>query len=221
MNDAIDFDRASIAAVEHGFKKAVVTSRVKVVAIATAKVARAIGARWLLDKDALVKQGFTSVELDYELNGVRLKHAIDKVASLEVTADLVNKFKVFRKGDDNKKAKRLMVSFVAHTSDPPFPLLEHLLKVGSGEGTCTLTPLQAEMFDAPKEAKAKPKKQRSLRLSPLPPDNRAGKKRPTAPSPLARKASARRERAKKKANAAGMPDVAVAAAAGEREPLLG
>jgi hypothetical protein len=187
MNNATEFDRASIGAVEHRIKKGAVSSRVKVVAIATAKIARAIGARWLLDKDALVKQGFTSVELDYELKNVRVKHAIEKVASLEVVADLVTKFKVFRKGDDKKKAARLMVSFVVHTTEPPFTLLEHLMKVGAGEGACTLVPLQAEMFDTPKEAKPKPSRQKKLPLEPP-----AAKKRPAAPSPLAQKAAKRR-----------------------------
>ncbi len=148
MNTEIVFERARIAAVEHRISAAGVSSRIKVVAIATSKIAKAIGARWLLDRDQLVKQGFTSVELDYAMKNVRAKHSIDKVATLEVISDLVTKFKVFRKGDDNKKSKRLMASFQVHHSGSPFELLEHLMKVGEGEGTFTLEPLQSELFPA-------------------------------------------------------------------------
>lgn len=182
MNTEIIFDKARITAVEHKISSGVVTSRLKVVAIATAKIARAIGARWLLDKEALVKQGFSSVELDYALKNVRLKHGIEKVAHVELVSELVTKFKVFRKGDDNKKSKRLMVSFQAHHSGSPFELLEHLMKVGEGEGTCTLIGLQAEMFPkttAEPKPKTKgrqitlpsaPKKTPPTKLKPLPSD---------------------------------------------------
>lgn len=162
MSDEIVFERARIVAVEHKISAGSVSSRMKVVAIATAKIARAIGARWLLDKEALVKQGFTSVELDYLMKNVRAKHAIDKV-QLELVSDLITKFKVFRKGDDAKKSKRLMVSFVVHHVGSPFELLEHLMKVGEGEGICTLVPLQVEMFD--KQPEAKPKKVAPLQLT--------------------------------------------------------
>lgn len=182
MNTEIIFEKARITAVEHRITAGTVTSRLKVVAIATAKIARAIGARWLLDKDALVKQGFSSVELDYALKNVRLKHGIEKVANLELVSEMVTKFKVFRKGDDAKKAKKLMVSFQAHHTGSPFELLEHLMKVGEGEGTCTLIGLQAEMFPEnaaepkPKsrgrqiEIPSAPKKSAPKKDHPLPPD---------------------------------------------------
>lgn len=192
MNNEIVFERAKITAVEHKIHSGSVSSRVKVVAIATAKIARAIGARWLLDKDALVKAGFTSVELDYVLKNVRAKHSIDKLANLEMISELVTKFKVFRKGDDSKKSKRLMVSFQVHHSGSPFELLEHLMKVGEGEGVCTLIPMQAEMFEAPaKSGKPKEKKSRQGTLA--------------SAAEVDRKASAKRERAKK-----GKPDPTLA-----------
>lgn len=192
MNTEIVFERAKITAVEHKIHSGSVSSRVKVVAIATAKIARAIGARWLLDKDALVKAGFTSVELDYLLKNVRAKHSIDKVANLEMVSDLITKFKVFRKGDDAKKSRRLMVSFQIHHAGSPFELLEHLMKVGEGEGVCTLIPLQSEMFDEPaKNGKAtRVPKERKSRQGTL-----------ASAAEVDRKSSAKRERVKK-----GKPD---------------
>lgn len=192
MNDIV-FEKARIAAVEHKIHAGAVTSRLKVVAIATAKIARALGARWLLDKDALVKQGFTSVELDYALKNVRAKHAIDQVHAVELVSDLVTKFKVFRKGDDNKKSKRLMVSFQVHHTGSPFEMLEHLMKVGEGEGVCTLVPLQRELFAGnDKPAAAKKSKQ--------------------ANGEVDRAASAKRERRKKNAPDPFMSDAPVVAA---------
>lgn len=148
MNKPIDFERARIVSIEHKIAPGgSVTSRVKIVALATAKIARALNARYLLDKDSLVKTGFSSVELEQVIKNVRATHAIEGIGSLQLDSELATKFKVFRKGDDNKKSKRLMVSFVLHHAGAPFQLLEWLLKVGQGEGVCSLLPLQAEMFD--------------------------------------------------------------------------
>lgn len=197
----IVFDKARIAHVQHKIAAGSVTSHIKVVALATAKVAKAINARWLLDRDALVKQGFNSVDLDFVMKNVRGHHAIDSISSFTTTSELAHKFRVYRKGDDKRKAKRLMVSFLVVHSGSPFEVLEHLMKVGEGEGTYTLTPLQQELFAATadnqkraKDAKPKPTKK---------PARKPQQQTLASAAEVNRRDSARRERKAKAKQAAG------------------
>jgi hypothetical protein len=216
LNIEIVFDKARLADVK--LAPAAASYKIKVVAIATPRVAKAIGAPWLLDRGALVRSGFNLAKTDFVLNSARLKHSLDKT-QLEVVSDRVTQFKLFRTGDGKKDAKRLMVCFVAHVVGAPFETLEHWLKVGEGEGTCTLIALQAELdlggkkdagrqipLHAPKAAK----KTKGVSTKP--------------PASVDRKASGAREK-RKKANGRGMPDAAVTAplegtAAGKHAPAL-
>lgn len=144
--------------------------RIQLVAIATSKVARSIDAGWLLDKNSLLRHGFSLTKSDFVLVSARLKHAVDKLSQIEVVSDKVHQFKVFRIGDGKKQSKRLMISLAADVVGPPFEVLEHWLKIGGGEGVCTLEPMQAELFDGAGNGKS---------AMPLAPAKKAAKK--TAP----------------------------------------
>ena len=163
MNREVTFEKAAIIDIKLGI--AAGSYQIKLVAAATAKVARAIGAPWLLDKYALVRGGFSLAKCDYVFGSATLKHVMDK-SSLEVLCDKISLFKVFRTGDGKKQAKRLMISFTARTTVPVFLALEHWMKVGEAPGLCTIVPMQSELFDGAKpEAKAKPAKKRSTAVA--------------------------------------------------------
>lgn len=155
MNTEIVFEKARIAGIE---LKPDSSGRVKIIALATSDIASALGAPWLLDEHALVKQGFASVQLDKTMKDMRAKHTL-ATASLELVSAVVKKFKVFHRGDNVKKTTRLMVSFSVEYAGGMFELLEHVMKVGSGEGICILSSMQAELFEEPEpEQPAEPMK---------------------------------------------------------------
>lgn len=185
MNTEIVFERAKIMDVK--VASAAASHQIKFVAIATAKIARSIGASWLLDKKEVVRSGFILTKSDFTLASVRLKHSFEK-SQVEQIAEKVSQFKVFRTGDGKKQSKSLMIQFVAHVSGGPFDVMQHWHNVGEGEGVCTLIPLQSEMFDEPaKNGKAtRPPKERKSRQGTL-----------ASAAEVDRKSSAKRERVKK------------------------
>ena len=153
MNPVV-FEKSRITAVEHKLGNGGVSSRIKVAAVFTAKVAQALNAKWVLfDKEQLVKDGFKSVELDAEVKNIGIRFEVPKLGgALDLTSESATNFKVLRMGDGKKKAKKLMVQFRIQHAGSPFELLEHMIRVGGAEGTLTLTPLQKEMFEEAQKA---------------------------------------------------------------------
>lgn len=136
-------ETATITAVEHKIWSGAVSSRIKVVAVLTAKVAAELEARWLLlDKR---HAGFTTVDLDYQIKNVRVRFQAPQLDPLEFESELISHFRVFRKNDGQRK--RLMVSFRITHGGSPFELLEYLIRVGGVEGRCGLVPLQKGLFE--------------------------------------------------------------------------
>lgn len=159
MNTEIVFEKARISAIEIKPASSGMSSRVHFIGLATANIAEALGAPWLLDDNGVVKSGFANVELEVELKNVRAKHSIEKIGALEMVSELATKFRIFRKGDDaTRSKKKLLVSFQVNYAGALFDILEHLSKVGSGEGTCTLITLQEEMFPESQQAEPPAKK---------------------------------------------------------------
>jgi len=147
MTGEIMFEQARIMAVEHKIVGNAVTSKMKIVAIATPEVACALGAQCLLDRGILVTRGFNVVELDFSMKNLRVTHVVPKISTVVTNSETAFRFRLFRKGDDAKEDKKLMVSFVVQHNGSPFEILEHLMKVGEAEGLCALLPLPSEMFE--------------------------------------------------------------------------
>lgn len=157
MMKPIVFEKAHISAVEHKIGNGAVTSRIKVTAVFTPEVATAMEARWVLfDRDQVVKNGYKNIELDYELKNLRMTFEVPEMAQsrLQLTSELASGFKVMRRGDGKKKAKRLAVQFRIGHAGSPFDLLEYLIRIGGAVGRMELTALQQEMFPAQDQAEA-------------------------------------------------------------------
>ncbi|HLH43121.1 MAG TPA: hypothetical protein VKV74_09055 [Bryobacteraceae bacterium] len=115
-------------------------SRLRFVAAATPQVAAKIGASWMLDPRAPTG---VRVPISFEMESVTLLHELKIQKSnyrLRIKSERVDHFRVFRADEE------LMVTFVASVQGAMFELIEHILKVGCGEGTCTLDPIQEGMF---------------------------------------------------------------------------
>lgn len=130
----------------------VMTNDVRLVSELTAGIATALDARWLLfDGKMVVRSGFKSTDLDSVFVGATFTHEIAKIGKLELNGCEVSKFKVFRTGDGKKKPKKLMVAFSVRYTGAPFDLVEHLIKVGKGEGLCSVSaPQQERLFEGGK-----------------------------------------------------------------------
>lgn len=135
-------------------------NKLRVVSLMTAKAADELGARWLVfDREAVIRSGFTSTELDAVFLGATFVHEVEKIGKLELVGCDVGKFKAFRTGDGKKKPRRLMLAFTVTYRGGPFDLQEHLIKCGRGEGACSVAaPQQEEMFkkEAAKQAPSAP-----------------------------------------------------------------
>lgn len=119
-----------------------ITNKMEIVGMFTATVAEKLGAEYLLfDKERTVRAGFKGVELDALFTSAAVKHGIEKISMLELASCEVSKFKAMRLGDGKKKPKRIMVKFEVKYAGAPFVLVEHLLKVGRGEGVCRIVAL--------------------------------------------------------------------------------
>lgn len=150
MKDIV-LQKAAITGITFKRAKKSSSASIDVTGILTADIANVIGCRWLLfDKEQIPKAGYTAIQLDIEYVDLRMKFAAPAAArnsdkGLDMYVSKASHFEVYRSGG-KKKAKRLMVSFRLDYSGPPFELIEFWLR-GEMEGTCTLVPRQAELFD--------------------------------------------------------------------------
>lgn len=125
----------------------------------TTGIVKELGASIVIDKGGIIKSGFDSLKFSAGYRDATVKH-FHKVSNLEMNGCIVDNFLAHRIGG-KKKPKKMLVSFRVTYGGPPFQLVEHMLKLGKGEGEMTVDapeqqdlPLTADKQPAPK-AKAK------------------------------------------------------------------
>ncbi len=117
----------------------VLSNRLKFVTMLTQSVAKELGAGWLVfEKGGAVRGGFDIVELDATFPEATVIHEVGKMSRLKLQGVTASHFRAYRLGDGKKKPKKLMLSFRVEHAGPPFELMDHMLKIGKGEGECTI-----------------------------------------------------------------------------------
>lgn len=109
-----------------------------VVSILSEAVAEELDAAWLFDPSNNAREGYKALDLEAVMNGAVFTHKIEKIGTLTLPAVTVSRFRAFRINEGKKKSKKLMLSMVVEHGGAPFELIEHLIKVGRGEGLCTV-----------------------------------------------------------------------------------
>lgn len=158
----IAFEKAYVAGVKHKIKAGQVLSVIEFVTTFDPKTAHQLGNKWLVfDSEGFAREGMKSLEMDYELQNRRIKltpRGLEKF-ELDLSCDLLNKFKVFKSGSKKKKVS-VRLKFMASCTASPYLMLDYLMKAGGADGRLEIHEIeqpQEDLFD-PKAAKAAAKK---------------------------------------------------------------
>jgi len=143
--DVLTFEKAHMVGVSGKISgKAGLVNKVEWAAVCTSAVAEKLDARWVVfDKDQTIKRGFTKIELEYELHAHTLRFVPEGNLSehvLNLTSESAGSFKLIRKGDGKKKAKKLLVTFKVTHGGSQIPLIEYLERIGGAPGKLEMTP---------------------------------------------------------------------------------
>lgn len=141
---SLTFETARITGLHHKVEKPGITGKIEIAGVFTAKIAEAMGARWVVfDKEQIIKGGFKTIELDYALQALRLRFTpkgnLEKFV-LDVPSQGAGHFKVMTLGDGKKKAKKLLVKFKVDHAGSQVPLIQYLEQIGGAEGKLELLP---------------------------------------------------------------------------------
>lgn len=126
-------------------------NRVTVIGLLTEQTSEALGMKPQGDLDLVSHQ---------VLSSAKFRHEIDKIGSLSLDPCEISKFKSYWSYQGRNGAKTSKISFQVAYSGNPLMLVEHMGKVGKGEGSCTIQALsqaplelegkRVEMKKAPK-----------------------------------------------------------------------